>query len=374
MRIAFIGQKGVPATFGGIEHHVEQVGSRLAERGHEVTVFCRSSYETDRPREYKGMHLVHLPTVASKHLDAIVHSALSTAATVGRGFDIIHYHALGPGALSPVARVTTRAKVVQTIHGRDDERAKWGGAAQAMLRAAGWLSGRVPHATIVVSRDLAEHYRHRYGRDAVHIHNGVDPPAGAIGASEIERRFGLERDRYLLFVGRLVPEKAPDLLVRAFRRLPGDHRLVIVGGSSFTDDYVRFIRALTAGDDRVQWVDYVYGPVLAELYANARAFVHPSSLEGLSLTLLEAASHASPIVASAIPPNVEVLHADGPGRRLFRPGDEDDLVAAIGRSLADPDAERAGAVELAEEVVKTYRWDTAVDATEAVYERVAAGR
>jgi glycosyltransferase involved in cell wall biosynthesis len=374
MRIAFIGQKGVPATFGGIEHHVEEVGSRLADRGHDVTVFCRNNYVTERPSVYKGMRLVHLPTVASKHLDAIVHSFISTAASIGRGFDIIHYHAIGPGALSPVARLGTRSKVVQTIHGRDDERAKWGGAAQAMLRAAGWLSARVPDATIVVSRALAEHYRDHYGREVVHIHNGVEPPATRTAPDEIKRRFGLDRDGYLLFVGRLVPEKSPDLLVRAFRRLPTEMRLVMAGGSSFTDDYVSSIRRLTDNDSRVDWVDYVYGRAKDELYANARAFVHPSSLEGLSLTLLEAAAHATPVVASAIPPNVEVLGADGPGRRLFRPGDEDALLAAIQRSLHDDAAERAGAVELADEVIKTYRWDTAVDATEAVYERVAGGR
>jgi len=372
VRIAFIGQKGVPATFGGIEHHVEEVGARLAARGHEVTVFCRTNYVTQRLPEYKGMRLVHLPTVGSKHLDAIAHSLLSTAASIGRGFDVIHYHAIGPGALSPLARGATRAKVVQTIHGRDDERAKWSRPAQAMLRGAAWLSARVPDATIVVSRALAEHYRTHYDREVDYIPNGVDAPSERPDADEIERRYGLEPDSYLLFVGRLVPEKAPDLLVRAFRRIPGELRLVIVGGSSFSDSYVRSIRELVDGDRRVEWVDYVYGSVLAELYANARAFVLPSSVEGLPLTLLEAASHATPVVASAIPPHVEVLGADGPGRRLFRPGDEDDLVAAMQRSLADPQVEQAGATVLADEIVKKYRWDRAVDATEAVYERVAA--
>lgn len=372
MKIAFIGQKGVPATFGGIEHHVEEVGSRLAARGHDVTVFCRTNYVAQRLREYKGMRLVHLPTIGSKHLDAIAHSLLSTGATVGRGFDVIHYHAIGPGALAPVARAATRAKVVQTIHGRDDERAKWSRAAQAMLRGAAWMSARVPDATIVVSHALAEHYRTHYQREVDYIPNGVNAPPERPNAEAIERRFGLEPGSYLLFVGRLVPEKAPDLLVRAFRRVPGELRLVIVGGSSFTDTYVQSVRELVANDRRVEWVDYVYGDVLAELYANARAFVLPSSVEGLPLTLLEAASHATPVVASAIAPHVEVLGADGPGRRLFRPGDEDDLIAAILRSLADPQAEQAGATMLADEVVKKYRWDRVVDATEAVYERVGA--
>jgi glycosyltransferase involved in cell wall biosynthesis len=376
VRIAFIGQRGVPATFGGIEHHVEQLGSRLAGRGHDVTVYCRTNYVAERPQTYRGMRLVHLPTVSSKRLDAIVHSALSTAASIGRGFDVIHYHAIGPGALSPVARVGTRAKVVQTIHGRDDERAKWGRGAQALLRGTGWLSAHVPHATIVVSRALAEHYRARYGRTAVYIPNGVDVPASdaAAGAAEIERRFGLRAGGYLLFVGRMVPEKQPDMLVRAFRQVPDDLKLVLVGGSSFTDGYVHSVRKLVDGDSRVVWADYVYGPVLAELYANARAFVLPSTVEGLPLTLLEAASHGTPVVASAIPPHIEVLGQEEPGRRLFPPGDEQGLVSAIGRSLADQAGERAGAARLADEVAKTYRWDDAVDATEAVYERIRARR
>jgi len=368
MRIAFIGQRGVPATFGGIEHHVEEVGSRLAQRGHDVTVYCRANYVPDRDRSYKGMRLVRLPTVSSKHLDAVVHSLLSTAAATGRGYDIIHFHALGPGVFSPVARVLNRAKVVQTIHGRDDERSKWGGAAQRMLRMAAWVSAHGPDATVVVSRHLADRYLEEYGREVAYIPNGVETAPGPHPDDEIGHRFGVRAGGYLLFVGRLVPEKAPDLLVRAFQKLDHDLRLVVVGGSSFTDDYVESLRRSTASDDRVVWAGYVYGPTLAQLYANARAFVLPSHLEGLPMTLLEAAAYDTPVVASDIPPHLEVLHADGPGRRLFAAGDEAGLVAALERSLADGSAERAGAAALGDTVRRAYRWDHVVDSLEAVYE------
>ena len=360
----------MPATFGGIERHVEEIGARLAARGHEITVFCRTNYVAERLPEYRGMRLVHLRTVSSKHLDAIVHSALATASALGRGYDVVHYHALGPGTLSPIPRYLTRAKVVQTIHGRDDERSKWGGAAQRLLRAAGWMSGHVPDATIVVSRALEASYRERYGRDTVYIPNGVEEPSGPVGSDEISTRFGLTPGSYLLFVGRLVPEKQPDALIRAFSRIGGDTRLVIAGGSSFTDDYTASLEALAARDRRVVMAGYVHGKLLAELYANAAAFVLPSTLEGLPLTLLEAASHGTPVVVSDIAPNLEVVGEDGPGRRVFPAGDEDALREALARVLADPDAERAAAARLRAQVLATYSWDEAAEATERLYRTV----
>jgi glycosyltransferase involved in cell wall biosynthesis len=373
MRVAYIGTRGVPATFGGIEHHVEEVGSRLAERGHDVTVYCRANYVPDGHTEYRGMHLTRLPTVSSKRLDAIVHSALSTVRALGQGYDIVHFHALGPGVMTPVTRYASHARVVQTVHGLDDERAKWGPAARALLRSGGWLSAHVPDATVVVSRTLATHYRTKYGRQATYIPNGVTRPACTPSPREISTRFGLQGGDYLLFVGRLVPEKAPDLLLRAFRRVPGDVRLVIAGGSSFTDRYTDELAALAASDERVLLPGYVYGETLAELYANAAAFVLPSHVEGLPLTLLEAASYGTPVVASAIGPHIEVVATDGPGHRLVPAGNEGGLAAALAEAAASGAETRAGASELRDRVLQEYSWDRAVDATEALYRRLVEG-
>ncbi|MGH8905239.1 MAG: glycosyltransferase family 4 protein [Egibacteraceae bacterium] len=374
LRVAMIGQRGVPATFGGIEHHVEQLGWRLAARGHEVTVFCRTNYVTDRQPTYRGMRLRHLPTVSSKHLDAIVHSALSTLSALAGRFDVIHYHALGPGLLTPLPRCLSRARVVQTIHGLDNERAKWGLGAKAVLTSAAWLSARVPDATIVVSQALARHYRSRYGRSALHIPNGVNEPPARPDPAEITLRWGLTKGSYLLFVGRLVPEKAPDLLVRAFREIGGDRRLVIAGDSCFTDGYAADVRQQAAADPRVLFVGYVYGQSLAELYNNAAGFVLPSSLEGFPLTLLEAASYGTPIVASDIPPHVEVLGHDGHGHRLFPSGDKDGLVSALHRCLADQPAEKMGGAATGRQVLRRYRWDDVAAATEQAYLRLVHGR
>lgn len=370
LRIAMVGQRGVPASYGGIERHVEEIGARLAARGHEVTVYCRQNYGDDHPAEYRGMQLRHLPAPSSKHFEAITHAGLATLAALGH-HDVIHYHALGPGLAAPLPRFLDRARVVLTVHGLDDERAKWGRGARSVLRTARWMSGHVPNATIAVSRALADVYRAEMGRPAVYIPNGVTTtvprPASAVA------RFGIEPGRYVLFVGRFVPEKAPDLLIRAFRRLDHPVRLVLAGGSSYTDAYAAELAQLAAGDARVVMPGYVYGADLEALYDHAAAFVLPSSLEGLPLTLLEAASHAVPIVASDIAPHLEILGPGRAGARVFPSGDELALAAALDRVLGHPDGERTGAARLRERVLDHYSWDRAVEATETLY-RVVLGQ
>lgn len=366
LRIAMVGQRGIPATFGGIEHHVEELGSRLAAKGHNVIVYTRTNYVETRPARYRGMRPRYLPTVGSKHLDAIVHSTLSTLDAMLRDADIVHYHAVGPGIPAVIPRYLSRSKVVLTVHGLDAERAKWGGAARRVLSAATWLSARVPDETIVVSRDLETHYRERYRRRTTYIPNGVPEPT-IRAPDEISRRFGLQGDDYLLFVGRLVPEKAPDLLLRAFKQIQTDRRLVLAGGSSFTDDYVKSLESLAASDPRVVMAGYVYGRTLEELYSNASVFVLPSSLEGLPLTLLEAASYAVPLVASDIRPNLEIVGGDGPGRRRFRRGDEQALRTTLKDVLSDLPVERAGASQIKEQVLSAFDWASAAEATEELY-------
>jgi glycosyltransferase involved in cell wall biosynthesis len=371
LTIAMIGQRGLPATFGGVEHHVEEIAARLVRRGHRVIAFTRPRYE-GTARSYRGIELVPIPTLHTKHLDAIAHSAASTIAAMARRVDVVHYHAVGPGIPAALPRYLSGARVVLTVHGLDGERQKWGPGARAVLRGAEWLSARVPHETIVVSRDLRRHFLERYGRATWYIPNGVARPS-PVEANGTMQRLGLRSQKYVLFVGRLVPEKAPDMLIRAFRRLDTDARLVLAGGSSFTDDYLPVVRRAASGEDRVVMPGYVYGRDLGELYANASAFVLPSLLEGLPLTLLEAASYGIPVVASDIPPNVEVIGSEGPGRRLFRAGSESALADALRAALADPDGERAGASRLREDVLGRYSWDEAAAATEAVYEAATGG-
>jgi glycosyltransferase involved in cell wall biosynthesis len=372
LRIAFIGTRGVPAGEGGVERHVEELGSRLAERGHDVTVYCRTNYVKDRRAVYRGMHLRYVATAGTKHLDFIAHSATSSILMLRRPPDIVHYHAIGSALVAPLPRYLSRSGVVLTVHGLDYARQKWTGAARAALKLAEGLSARVPHETVVVSRALAAHYATRLGREAVYIPNGM-PEATVRPLGPIASRLGLDGP-YLLFVGRLVPEKAPDLLVRAFARVEGEVRLVVVGSSGFTDAYAESVRRLAAADPRVIMAGGVFGDDLAELYSNAAAFVLPSNLEGLPITLLEAIAHRAPVIVSDIAPHLEVVGLSGPGHRVVPQGDVDALAASMSEVLRNREGETSGAAALFRDVAAEYSWDTVTTATEQVYSRVAARR
>lgn len=372
LRIAMIGQRGVPATWGGIERHVEELGARLADRGHEVLVYTRAGYALDDRREHRGMKVVPAPAVHGKGMEALSHSATSTAAALMANVDVFHYHAMGPGVFSPFARRLSSAKIVQTIHGLDQHRQKWGRLARTVLGTGHWLSSRVPDATVVVSQDLAEHYRRVHHRATKVIPNGVPAPVVMVDDSRV-RAMGLEPGRYVLWVGRLVPEKQPHLLMEAFRRLPGDVRLAVVGGSSATDGYVSELERHAAQDPRIALLGYRHGEDLAALYSHARAFAQPSALEGMPLTLLEAASYGLPIVASALPVHAEVLDGSGPGRRLVPVDDVDALARELADVVRDPEPHRFHARATAQRVLSTYSWDAVTDETEALYQSLTDG-
>jgi glycosyltransferase involved in cell wall biosynthesis len=366
LHVAMIGQRGVPATFGGVEHHVEELGARLADRGHRVTVFCRQSYVQEPLESYRGMRLRHVPSLATKHLDAISHSLAAAVRAVPIRPDVVHYHALGPGLVSPLTRAFSRARVVQTVHGLDGERQKWGRGASRVLKFGERVSAWVPAETIVVSHALEEHYLRRFDRRTWVFPNGAArvprAPLGALAA-----KHGLEPGSYLLYVGRIVPEKRVDWLLSAFRRMDTDRRLVIVGGDSFSSDYLRHVDELARRDDRVLQLGYVYGVDLHALYSNTAAFILPSVLEGMPLTLLEAASFEAPIVASDIAPHREVLGESRPGGRLFPPDDADAMLAAIQLTVAGGDVARRDAAHVREHVVSHYDWDVMTDQVEDLY-------
>ena len=369
MRIAMIGQRGLPATYGGIERHVEELATRLVERGHEVVVFCRRNYTIGRVRSYRGVRLVHAPTYRSKHLEAAVHSGISSLMALGLGLDIVHYHAVGPGLWSAVPRWLSGAKVVQTIHGLDQDRAKWGRFTRRVLRAGDWLSKRVPDAVIVVGAYLLDHYRDRAGH-TVHISNGVTPSSGRDDG--ILGRLGLRPGEYALFVGRLIPEKGVDLLIRAFAQVSTQCSLAVVGSTSYTDDYELALKKLAQEDPRVVMPGYIYGDELNALFANARVFIQPSLLEGLPLTVLEAISHGVPVVLSDIPGHLEILPASRPGGRLFPAGDIAALSDALAEALRNSDDDHDAWRSASREIIDRYRWESIAEQTEDLYRRVLA--
>ena len=372
LKIHMIGQRGVPATWGGIERHVEEVGARLAARGHEVVVYSRDGYADCPTGTHRGMTVVPSRALAGKHAEAFSHSASATVAALRRDADVYHFHAMGPGLFTPLPRFLARGRVVQTIHGLDQDRAKWGRVARSVLGAGSWLSSRVPDATVVVGSHLAQWYAAQGRRSTLVIPNGVDAPVVHLDDSRV-RRMGLEPGRYVLFVGRLTPEKQPHALLEAFRHVPGDVQLALVGGSSATEGYVASLADQAAADPRVRLLGYRHGDDLAALYSHAQAFCQPSALEGMPLTLLEAASYGLPCVVSDLPVHGEVLGPSGQGRWQFPVGDVAQLARVLGHVLASAGSERAAAAEVSTRVLSTYSWDDVAARTEALYQSLVDG-
>lgn len=370
MRIAMIGSRGVPARYGGVETAVAELSARLVERGHEVTVFCRAEDYQVRPETVRGIRCRYVRTSGGRTTGALVQAALASIDASVRRYDVVHFHAMGPTLFAALPRVTGH-RVVATVQGRDDRRGKWGPVAQRLLGVAAWTSVHVPDATIAVSQELSRDLAESFGRPITYIPNGISPVDGHAQSDEEERaavrRRGLEPGRYLLNVGRLVPEKRVDVLIRAFRALPHDVDLAICGDHSFTDAFLRALRADAALDRRVHLLGPVYDNDLDALFRHAIGFVQASALEGLPLVLLEACAYGLPVVVSDIGPHVEVV-GDHAGARVF-PVDD---VAALTRQLAalldaDPSETELAAKQMGVDVLARYDWEVVTDRTLEVY-------
>lgn len=359
MRIAMIGQKGIPARHGGVERHVEELGARLVGLGHEVTVFTRPNYTPRALTRHRGMRLVSLPSVGTKHLDAITHSLLCAVYCCVQDFEVVHYHAIGPTLVSPITRLRGR-KTVATIHGQDWRRGKWGSVASAVLRAAEWASLRVPDRTIAVSRSLTKEYVSRGAKSVSYIPNGIS--VDDTDDTSVLREFGLSDREYVLFAGRLVPEKGLHHLLVASALASTGRRLVVAGDSSMSSAYVSEVKGLA--DENVAFVGYQYGSRMAALFRHAALFVLPSELEGLPLVLLEAIAYGVPILASDIPPNREVLGDEG---WYFRTGDVGDLAAKLKHADSCMEELLRNSARIREAAVSEYDWDRVARQTSDLY-------
>jgi glycosyltransferase involved in cell wall biosynthesis len=369
LRIAMVGLRGIPATYGGVERAVEELSATLAGNGHEVTVFARRSYCDAPTTRHRGVEVVHLGQINTKHLEAISHTAWAVAAALrSRRFDVVHFHATGPSLLSFVPRLIG-VPTVATVQGLDWRREKWGPIARLVLRMAARASAVFPSQTIVVSRELERHFQECFDTDPVYIPNGVERPT-----TDTIPIDGLEADRFVLFLGRLVPEKHVHTLIESYRHVETDLPLVIAGPSSHSPDYVERLERLAARDPRVQLVGPRYGGEKAWLMSNALAFVQPSSIEGLPIALLEALEAGRFPIVSDIPENLEAVTVGDERIGLQVPvGDLEALAAAIqhaiGRSDRGPVDQR-----LCDQVRRAYDWNRIAEATELVYREAIAPR
>jgi glycosyltransferase involved in cell wall biosynthesis len=376
MRIAFIGQKGIPAVFGGVEYHVEELAQRLVQRGHTVHVYVRPWYTDRRLRSYKGVRLVHTPTIKTKHLDAFLHSLTSSVHALCGSYDIVHYHALGPSVFCWLPKIFRRGVVI-TLHGMDWKRGKWGGFARAFLKCTERTAVYIPDRVIAVSREQQTYLEHKYKKKVIYLPNGVNMPLPNTGARTIAHKYGLHGRDYLLWLGRITPEKRVDWLVRAFREIKPAVSLVIAGGVDGPGAYERDIKREAAGEKHIIFTGFVGGIEKQELLSNALCFILPSYLEGLPIALLEAMSYGLVCLASDIPPHREII-TPGVDGFLFRSERYTNFVKKLKILLAGgttaAGAQQTVGKNAALRVKKDFNWDTITDQTEQVYYSIVKSR
>ncbi len=365
MKIAMLGVKSVPAI-GGIANYAEEIGARLVQRGHEVTVYCRPQYMQSEG-DYRGMRRVVTRGIQGKHLDALTHTATAGLHASRRDFDVVHIHGSAPGVLAAIPRILGRQRVLITIHGLDWRGAKWGRAASALMRGAGRAAVSFADRLVAVSECVEQEYARHFGCAVSTVPTGVAFPE-PVEAREILDA-GLEPGRFIFCASRLMPEKGVHYLVDAFEQLDTDMKLAIAGNAPYDDGYTR--RLLSRASDRVSFLGFVQGRMLAELYSNAYVYVQPSELEGMSMAVLEALSYGRCVLASDIPQNQEAL---GPCGCMFPCGDVPELRRALERLISRPELV-AGQSSVAREYIRTRRnWDTTVDRYEQIYDDMVAGR
>jgi Glycosyltransferase len=344
MKIAFIGQKGIPTKTGGVERYTENLALNMVQEGHEVFVYSRFSYNTERLTEWKGVKIINTPSIPSKNFDAITSTIFACFDLIRRKYDIIHFQSIGPASMLWLARIfAPRTKIVFTFHCQDYYHKKWGRFAKMYLKFGEWVGNKLADEVLTVSKSLADYARHEYGNQAICIPSSAQIHE-LVPANNI-KKWGLEKDNYIVSIGRLVRHKGIHYLIESYLKTNTDKKLVIVGGSAYTDDYVKELHELASGKNNIIFTGNQTGDTLKELFSNAAIFVQPSESEGLSFALIEAMSYARPCLVSDIDSNREALGNTGV---LFKDKDVVDLGAKLQHMLDNPELlAQIGAAELA---------------------------
>lgn len=374
MKIAFIGQKGIPVSFGGVEYHVDQLSQKLVKNGDEVFTYVRDWYTERTLKNYKGVNLIHVPTLKTKHLDASLHSFLCSLHIIFLHVDIVHYHGIGPSFFSILPRLFGK-KIVTTVHRLDWATEKWGKVAKACLKAGEFVSSKISHRIIAVSEEIKNHFREKHRKECILIPNGVSPPS-IRQPDVIRKKYGLSGKDFILFMGRLVPEKRVDWLIKAFKELKPlsstnelSLKLVIAGGTSASDAYVDKLKVLSQEVPDVIFTGYVSGVEKEELLSNALFFVLPSYLEGFPIVLLEARSYGLCVLASDISPHKEAIHEDFDGV-LFKAFDVSDFKRKMKLLVDHPFKAMKMGQNALQTTKRSLSWEEVMKRTRTVYESV----
>lgn len=371
LNIAMLGHKRIPSREGGIEIVVEELSTRMVKLGHQVICFNRkghhvsgSEFDGSQLSEYKGVKLKAVWTIDKKGLAAMT-SSLTAAINAAFGtYDVVHFHAEGPCAMLWLPKIFGKRCIV-TIHGIDWQRAKWSGFASQYIKFGEKVAAKYADEIIVLSEGVQRYFKDTYGRKTVFIPNGVNRPV-IRKPQLIKEKFGLDKDSYVLFLGRLVPEKGISYLIEAFKQIETDKKLVIAGGSSDTNEFLRSLKKLAEDDERIVFTGFVQGQLLEELYSNAYVYTLPSDLEGMPLSLLEAMSYGNCCVVSDIAECTEVVEDKAV---IFHRSNVEQLKEKLQDLCDQPENVQSYKDSAADFICQKYNWDDVVDRTVALYRK-----
>lgn len=361
MRIAIIGHKRIPSNEGGIEKGVEQHAVRMKALGHDVTVYNRGGhnvygkkYDQKKLKEYKGVKIITIPTVNGSACVPI-YSFLATIHAIIHRYDVISYRASGSCVMIPLAKLF-RLRCVASLHGIDSQRDKWGGFASRYLEFGEKMAAKKADVCLVLSNHMKRYIEERYNTKAVLFANGIDKPE-IRAASIITEKYGLEPQKYILSIGRIVPEKGLHYLINAYKKCRTDKKLIIAGGSEANASYYSELQELAKGNDSIIFTGPVHGKLLQELYSNAYMFLLPSNLEGMANTLLEAMSYGNCCLVSDISENTEVIQDKAV---IFEKGNENDLREKLQYLLDNPNVVNKYKKGASQYILERYSWDKVV--------------
>ena len=370
LAIAMFGQKRLSRE-GGVEIVVKELCTRMAQNGCDVTCYNRSGHHVsgaeydDATIEYKGIRQKTVPTINRRGLAAVSSSFFAALCSAFGRYDVVHIHAEGPAFFCWIPKLFGK-RVISTIHGLDWAREKWKfGVGSKFIRQGEKNAVKYADEIIVLSKGVQKYFMETYGRETHFIPNGVNRPE-VREAKLITDHFGLEKDSYILFLGRLVPEKGIRYLVEAFKNVKTDKKMVIAGGSSDTDSFMGELKKLAKGDDRILFTGFVQGAMLEELYSNAYIYTLPSDLEGMPLSLLEAMSYGNCCLVSDIPECAEVVEDKA---LIFKKSDVKDLQEKLQDACDHPEMVMKMKKQAADFICEKYNWDEAVKETMKLYTR-----
>lgn len=372
MKIAMIGHKRIPSREGGIEIVVDELSTNLVKKGNSVVAYNRKGHHVSGKefesgktlKEYNGIKLKTVFTFESSKLNAIVYSILASIRASLSRFDVIHFHAEGPAAMCFLPKLFGK-RVIVTIHGLDWQRSKWGGFATKFLKFGEKTAAKYADEVIVLSENVQQYFLDTYGRKTVFIPNGVNKPE-IKECKNIKEKFDLEKDEYILFLGRIVPEKGVHYLINAYKKIYTNIKLVIAGGASHTSDYMNEVKELAKDDDRIIFTDFVQGTILEELYSNAYIYCLPSDLEGMPLSLLEAMSYGNCCLTSDIAECTEVCENKAVS---FKKGNEKDLQDKLQMLIENKEMTQAYKKDASQFICGKYNWNDVTEETLKLYRK-----